>query len=554
MKRRRSKIAPWKQSANDPPISQEELLAFLSDRGSYPDRPRSIRFIQTHASHVFIANPYVYKVKRPVNLGFLDFSTLEKRRYFCDREVLLNRRLSSHVHLGVLPIFLKAGKLAFGDGERIVEYAIRMRKLDDRYFLPRLLKRNKVGRPELNRIVSRLKKFYESQRPTAEIAKWGRIEKLKISTNENFRQTEEFVGNTISRAAFEAIRHYTTKFYQRNAGLFAERICEQRIRDCHGDLRLEHIHLSPGRLSIYDCIEFNDRLRYIDWANDIAFLAMDLDHQGRPDLSRYLINRMADALSDRGLLRVIAFYKCYRAYVRGKVETLQSLGVHPFQAKERSRINAQRYFRLALQYAVCGSEPMVLVVMGRIASGKSTLARSLERELGWKVFSSDLLRKTLAGVPRHKRVVETARKQQLYGQNMTKKTYDALLRKAIEHVRKRRSVILDATYGRRRHRDRLRSKLKRIGVMLCFVEAQAPDNAVKRRLKQRDRKAGEISDARIEDFEALSGSYEAPSELPEREFITAHTWKAPPEVTTVEVLKALAARSPTPYASARQHR
>lgn len=529
--------------AKQSPVTQEELVAFLSDRRSYPDSPRSVRLVQTHASYVFIASRFVYKVKKPVDLGFLNFSTLKRRRHFCDREVLLNRRLSSHVHLRVIPIFLKAGKLAFGDGGRIVEYAILMRRLDDRYFLPRLLKRNEVGRSEVNRIVSALKKFYGAQAPTPEIARWGRINKLRISTNENFRQTKEFIDNTISRPAFEAIRHYTGKFYRCKASLFAKRIREERIRDCHGDLRLEHIHLGPRRLAIYDCIEFNDRLRYIDWANDVAFLAMDFDHKDRPDLSRYFTNRMAVALNDCDLLRVVDFYKCYRAYVRGKVETFQSLGLPRDRAMDRGRLNAKRYFRLALQYAVGGSEPMVLIVMGRIASGKSTLARSLGWELGWAVFSSDLLRKRLAGVPRHKRVVEPARKQELYGDDMTNKTYEALLGRAVEHIRKRRSVILDATYGRRRYRDRLRSELERIGGMLCFVEAQAPDKAVKRRLKQRDGKAGQISDARLEDFEFLNDSYEPPSELPAHQFLAVNTSKGPSEVTIAGILKELGARS-----------
>ena len=196
------------------PCTKEKLISFLCNRHSYPERPRSVRFVQTHASYVFITGQYVYKVKKAVNLGFLDFSTLEKRRHICEREVLLNRRLSSHVHLGVLSIFLKEGKLTFADGGPVVEYAIQMRKLDPRYFLPRLLRLNKVRRAQVNRIVSALKKFYEAQAPTAAITRWGSIEKLKISTNENFRQTEKFIESSISRPAFAAIRHFTMKFYR----------------------------------------------------------------------------------------------------------------------------------------------------------------------------------------------------------------------------------------------------------------------------------------------------------------------------------------------------
>ena len=194
-------------------FNRERLLAFLLDRRSYPHRPRSVQLVETHASYVFVAPPFVYKVKKPVNYGFLNFSTLEKRHHFCEREVSLNRRLCPDVHLGVNRIFLCQGRLTFEDRGKVVEYAIRMRKLEARYFLSRLLKRNEVGSGELDRIVSALTAFYESQKPTDAIVKWGRVEKLKISTRENFRQVKSFLGATISTPAFQAIRFYTDDFY-----------------------------------------------------------------------------------------------------------------------------------------------------------------------------------------------------------------------------------------------------------------------------------------------------------------------------------------------------
>jgi uncharacterized protein len=365
----------WIKEVN--PVSQEELLAFLLEPHSYPRRPKRVGLKQTHSSYVFLAAPFAYKIKKPVNFGFLDFSTLEKRRYFSEREITLNRRLCPTVHLGVVPISLHQGRLAFGPFDEIVEYAVKMRKLEDRYFMLRLLKKGQVGTQELDRLISTLKTFYEAQNPTEEVTAWGRIEKLKISTDENFRQTEDFIGFTISRPAFETIRFYTDNFYLRNAELFESRIREQRIRDCHGDLHLEHIHISPATVSIYDCIEFNDRFRYIDVANDVAFLAMDLDFHGQTDLSRQFTGRIIEALNDQGMVRLMDFYKCYRAYVRGKVESFHqgAPGLHERERKD-SRVRAERYFRLALQYAVSGSEPMALIVMGRVAAGKSSLARS----------------------------------------------------------------------------------------------------------------------------------------------------------------------------------
>ena len=174
--------------------AQERLLPFLLNRLSYPHRPRQVRLVQTHASFVIIAPPFVYKVKKPVDFGFLNFSTLEKRRHFCEREILLNRRLCPGVYLGVVPISTRDGRLTFGEGDAVVEYAVKMRRLPDGRFLDQLLERGTVKPADVNRIVATLKKFYEAQHPTAEIESWGRVSRLRISTDENFRQAREFIG------------------------------------------------------------------------------------------------------------------------------------------------------------------------------------------------------------------------------------------------------------------------------------------------------------------------------------------------------------------------
>ncbi len=208
--------------------------------------------MQTHISWVFIASPFVFKVKKPVNLGFLDFSTLEKRRYFCQREVDLNRRLCPEIYLGVVPIYKTASGFSFDADGQIAEYAVKMRELPHGCVLNELLGKDRVGEKEIARVILRLHRFYESETPSPEIEQWGAPEKLKISTDENFAQVEPFIGKTISAAAFEAIRHYTNEFYVRNEDVFRERIQQHRIRDCHGDLHLDHIHITSERLSIFD--------------------------------------------------------------------------------------------------------------------------------------------------------------------------------------------------------------------------------------------------------------------------------------------------------------
>ena len=518
---------------------QEQLLPFLLNPQSYPHQPRTVRLMQTHASFVFLAPPFVYKVKKPVNFGFLNFSTLEKRRHFCEREVALNRRLSPNIYLGVVPISTREGRFTFGEGDEVVEYAVQMRRLANGYFLDQLLERGELSPGDLDRIAVALKEFYLAQHPTEEVELWGRIVRLRISTDENFRQTKEFIGHTISRPAFETIRFYTDQFYKRHAGLFQSRVRNRWIRDCHGDLHLEHIHLTPRALHIYDCIEFNDRFRYVDVASDAAFLAMDLDYEGRPDFARYFARRMAAELNDDGMPLLMDFYKCYRAFVRGKVESLHSVA-HAVPEKEREAATerACRYYRLALQYTVVGSRPLVLAVMGRIASGKSTLARARGAELGWKIYSSDYVRKKMAGFPLYERSSAAARRR-LYSAAMTEQTYDRLLTTAEAQVKNGHSVILDATFARREHRELLAERFGRRGFTWRVFEAQASNAAVKQRLRAREAKPDEVSDARLEDFDMLTRLYEPPLELPAGHCVKVRT-SGPLDQTVTKALQSLA--------------
>ncbi len=477
--------------------------------------------IQTHISWVFIASPFVFKVKKPVNLGFLDFSTLEKRQHFCQREVELNRRLCPEIYLNAVPIYKTDSGFSFKPPGDIVEYAVKMKELPHGWFLSELLEKSLVAEKEINRVISTLRRFYKAETPTPEIDEWGTPGKLKISTDENFAQVEPFVGKTISRPAFEAIRHFTDRFYVLNENLFRQRIQQHRILDCHGDLHLDHVHLTPEATTIFDCIEFNDRFRFIDIANDLAFLAMDFDFEGRSDLGNLLLRNAAREFGDDGMLSVANFYKCYRAFVRGKVESIQATEPET-QNPDQHEKQAARYFNLALKYAVSGSEPMLLVVMGRIATGKTTVAKQLGRELGWPVLSSDEIRKALAGIPLKER---TPRKRldEVYSPQMTKRTYKELVEDGLAAIgwsqgRRLRlqlhnGAILDATFSTRALRKFLRNKCSKANVQFQFVELDVDRGEVKKRLKAREENTAETSDARLEDFEKLKAAYQAPSEL-----------------------------------------
>ena len=491
---------------------QERLVRFLQAPSSYPHHPIEVRAIQTHISWVFVASPFVFKVKKPVDLGFLDFSTLEKRRYFCQREVALNRRLCPEIYLGVVPIYKTTHGFSFDAEGQIVEYAVKMRELPHDWFLSELLAKDLVGEREISRVISTLHRFYQSETPTPEIEQWGAPEKLKITTDENFAQMEPFLGKTISLAAFEAIRRFTNEFYTANEGLFSERIRHHRILDCHGDLHLDHIHLTPEATTIFDCIEFNDRFRFIDIANDLAFLAMDFDFERRRDLADLLLKTAAREFRDDCLLKIADFYKCYRAFVRGKVESIQSIEPETVEPQVHAK-HAARYFRLALRYAIAGSEPLMLVVMGRVGTGKTTVATQLASELDWPLFSSDQIRKTLAPVPLTIRTAPELR-DKVYSNQMTQQTYEKLVEEGLAALAVHSGVVLDATFSSRRRRGCLRDKCISAGIRLQVIELEADRNAIATRLKERDENAAELSDARLEDLEKLSAAYEPPNELP----------------------------------------
>ncbi|MBL9173646.1 MAG: AAA family ATPase [Verrucomicrobiales bacterium] len=470
--------------------------------------------VQTHSAFVFFAPPYVYKVKKAVNLGFLDFSTLARRRHFLERELRLNQRLTQDLYLDVVPIRRDPHELHFGGEGTAVEYALRMRLMPSSGFLDRKVDRGQLRSGDLARVVRRLTAFYRARIGSPSRIRSGRIGSLRTATRENFRQTRGFLGTTLSHASWSAIRAYTHSSESALAGLFARRIRTGRIVDGHGDLHLEHIHLTPGALQIYDCIEFNDRFRRLDVASDIAFLAMDLDFHQRPDLARQVILAASRQLKDPELPRLADFYKCYRAFVRGKVESLHSIA-HAAAPAERqvSARRARKYFRLALGYAVAGSRPMILVVMGPPGSGKSTIAQGLAAELGWPVASSDQLRKAAAGIPLHSRPDEAARRR-LYSAARTRATYRKIRTIAATAVRRGHSILLDATFGDPAQRTALGNLCRTLRIDCCFVELGASSHALRQRLLQRGHESRVISDARHDDLPMLLGRYSPPMEVP----------------------------------------
>lgn len=328
-----------------------DMLHDLLNPESLPDETREVRLVQTHISSVLIADHYAYKMKKPVNFGFLDFSSLEKRKHYCEQEVLLNQRLAADVYLEVLPVRRDGVRHSLGKGTgTIVEYAVKMRRIPDEVLMLNVFRRGLLQADHLRRIARVLSRFHAAARHSAAIAEYGDSRAFQINTDENFAQTRAYIGRTIDAADFSLLQQWTGDFYGRHKDLFDCRKEQGKIRDCHGDLHMAHVCLFDP-IAVIDCIEFNERFRYSDTLADIAFLLMDLDYQGGNTLARQLWDLYARETGEGEMEALLTFYKTYRAYVRGKVIGFQLDDPHlPEKEKNQIRRNARKYFKLAVSY------------------------------------------------------------------------------------------------------------------------------------------------------------------------------------------------------------
>jgi aminoglycoside phosphotransferase family enzyme len=317
---------------------------------AYPHRPQKIELVQTQMSFIFLTGEYVYKIKKPVNLGYLDYTTLEKRHFFCHQELKLNRRLCPDAYLAVVPIVEEKGELRIEGRGKAIEYAVKMKQLPQDRMMDVLLTRGQVTPEVVARVAEKLVGFHQKAEISPEIAAFGRLDVIRQNTDENFAQTGKYIGTSIIAEEYQHIKNYTNNFIDSNASLFDKRVREGKIKDCHGDLHSAHVCFTDD-ICIYDCIEFNDRFRYCDVASEVAFLAMDLDRYRHAGLSRHLVDTYVGLSHDEELRKLLNFYKCYRAYVRGKVESFKLDDPLISQTdKAKALESAQSYFQLAESY------------------------------------------------------------------------------------------------------------------------------------------------------------------------------------------------------------
>ncbi len=441
---------------------------------------------ETHISWVLISNQYVYKIKKPVNFGFLDYSTLEKRAFFCQKEIELNSRLSKDIYIGVSTIVQTDNGIDIDKDGALLDYAVKMKIMPQDRMMDVLLQKNLVTANHLKLLAKIIAKFHQEAETDEQISLFGSIESNKFNTDENFEQTVDAKPQYLTEYQYNKIKEYTDNFYKNNKTLFESRIKNAKIRDCHGDMYSRNICMaSDEKIYIYDCIEFNERFRYSDVASDIAFLLMDLEHYGHYDLSKIFLNYYIDYSQDNDMLGVLNFYKIYRAFVRGKIAYFQN-----------NISEANGYFDLAFSYLPNKFKPTLIMMCGLTGSGKSYVADRLSEKIDAVVLNSDKTRKQLVNMNENQKDLSDFGKG-IYTEKMTKLVYETMSKKALDYLRNGQAVILDATYLTSNLRNDVKEKSAALGIKPIIIYVEVNDNKVIEHFKRRENQ-NNPSDGRYE--------------------------------------------------------
>ncbi len=496
------------------PMQLSQFINSLTEPTAYPFPVVEVEVRQTHISAVFLAGDFVYKVKKPVEYGFLDFGTLEKRRFYCDEEVRLNRRLAPDVYLGVVPIAQCGTGVCFeGDG-LVIEWAVKMRRLPDSATLDSRLQHDSVGVDTIRKLAERVAAFHYDAESGPNISALARCDTVARNARENFDQTLDHVGTSVSRAVFDRVRWLTEEALSRLRPLIESRAARNVPRDTHGDLRLAHVYIFPDReppddLIVIDCIEFAERFRFADPIADMAFLLMGLKLQAEVALSREFLDTYINASGDQEGRALVPFYTAYRAVVRGKVEGLKLSRSEISPADRETALSTARgSWLVALgELEEPSRKPCLILVAGLPGTGKSTLARLLANVANFEVIRSDVVRKQLVNEA-GERTGPAEFGKGIYTLEWTQRTYDECLRRSKEMLLDGKRVLVDANFREEASRRLFLDAATKLGVRCGLLICQADSEIIRMRLANR---RDDASDADWSVYLKAAGSWQEPT-------------------------------------------
>ncbi len=470
------------------------LIRALQDPALYAHRVETFTVVETHIYWVILTGEYAYKIKKPVDLGFLDFSTLEKRRHYCEEELRLNRRLAPQLYLGLVRITGESEHPAIDGSGPVIEYAVKMRQFDPAQQFDRLLARKRLPARRFDEIAGRLAAFHEAAAVAPPDSPFGSPAAVWQPVAENHAQILALLREQDARRRLETLQDWFSARRQALDGLFRERKTKGAIREGHGDLHLANITLFEGKTVIFDCLEFNERLRWIDIINDAAFLVMDLENRQQRVLAWRFLNGYLEHTGDYEAMALLPFYLAYRAMVRAKVALIRR-GQSGLNEDERNA--AYRCFLSYLAQAegyAARPRPALIITHGLSGAGKTTISSPLAGRLGAVRLRSDVERKRLFGLKVTQRA-SAPPGADLYAPDASERTYERLAGLAEGVIRAGFPVIVDATFLERRRREHFRALAMRLDVPFLILHCHAPEPLLREWIRQRLAGADDASDA-----------------------------------------------------------
>ncbi len=489
--------------------SLPELIQALHNPQRYPHPAKHVHLLETHISWLLLAGRYAYKIKKPVNFGFLDFSDLAKRRHYCEEEIRLNRRLAPGIYLDVVSIGGESGHPVFG-AEHAYEYAVKMRRFSTRKTLDALLQRGELKAAHIDSLAETVARFHAAL-PAADANRdFGSADKILLPAMENFHQLAALLPESAGEN-LTALRQVCAAEFCRCQALFEQRREQGMVRECHGDLHLGNIVLLRGKPTPFDGIEFNPRLRWIDVISDVAFLLMDLRYRGRADLAYRFLDAYLQNTGDYSGVGVLGFYLAYRAMVRAKVSALRAS-----QGEAAAMGECQGYLALAGRI-LAERRPALLITHGLPGCGKTTVSQWVLESFGAIRFRSDVERKRLFGLSARQSSQAQAGSG-IYTQDATETTYRHLREQSRQMLQSGLPVIVDAAFLKRRERQQFRALAEEMGVPFAILDIHADDSLLRHRLDRRQLERRDASEAGVEVYELLKAVAEPLTEA-EKPFV-----------------------------------
>jgi aminoglycoside phosphotransferase family enzyme/predicted kinase len=473
------------------------LIQHLQAAECYPHATSTFEVFETHISYVILTGKFVYKFKKPVDLGFLDFTTLDKRKYYCEEELRLNRRLAPEMYLAVVSVHGALEQPVVEGEGRLLEYAVKMQQFDTADRMDLVTARGELTASHIDQLAQIVAEFHAQIPIAAKDTQFGSLAVIRQRIMQNFEQVLQHTDDAEINNMCRQVRDWSEAALDKRQDLIAQRKQQGSVRECHGDMHMANIILPEGKPVVYDCIEFSDDLRWIDTISEVAFLYMDLDFHQQHKLALRFLNQYLSRSGDYGGLRLLCIYLVYRAMVRAKVNSIEAQQ----QSANREIVaeclaTTKRYLALARNYIESFAAPVLIILHGLSGSGKSWLAKQLLESYGAIHIRSDVERKRLLGLEA-KAKTKSALGKGAYSADMTARTYQRLLELAGLIIQAGPPVIVDATFLKKHHREQFQQLARSLDVPYIILDLRANEETLKSRIVKRGEQEQDASEATL---------------------------------------------------------